>query len=266
MDDTYPADSHDWFPAGSTDGRRQKERIVVLIANESAIDSALIHRMRSEHGAIAPIVVNRGFTDDIVSADPRLVVILASGFDARLLKLCDEVLTLVGGPIIVVGSADQPPDEAAVITMLDAGVDDVVVHGTSIEVLMARVRVAIRTRPSSNSALTQIVIGDLAIDLAAHEVQIARMPVRCPPQQYELLVALARAPNALVSRESLSAALWGPAAAVGNPRRLRTAISLLRAVVGTGPQRPTIENCSRYGYRLVPADVRTTEPSPSDSR
>ena len=75
--------------------------------------------------------------------------------------------------------------------------------------------------------------------------------VRCPPVQYELLVALARNPGTAIAGEDLLRTVWGTAPGDVHPRRLRIAVSVLRGILGIGPRRPRVETVPRVGYRLV---------------
>jgi DNA-binding response OmpR family regulator len=97
-------------------------------------------------------------------------------------------------------------------------------------------------------------VGDVMVDLDAHLVFVAGAHVKCPPLQFVLLVTLARAPNRVIARESLLSSVWGALPSGTESTKLRTAISVLRGVLGTGSRRPRIEPVPHVGYRLVVDD------------
>ena len=82
----------------------------------------------------------------------------------------------------------------------------------------------------------------MLIDLQAHEVRIGGEPVRCPPVQYELLVALPATPARRSTASELLRTVWGAAPGDVHPRRLRIAVSVLRGILGIGAARPRVES------------------------
>lgn len=54
----------------------------------------------------------------------------------------------------------------------------------------------------------------------------------------------------VVSKPELLRLIWG-ADGAENPRRLRIAVSLLRRIIGSGPDRPRLETVPKVGYRLA---------------
>ena len=82
--------------------------------------------------------------------------------------------------------------------MLDAGADDFVRASASRELLLARVRAALRRRVAPTAPLSRLALGDVLIDLQAHALFIAGTPVKCPPLQFVLLVVLAKRVNQVV--------------------------------------------------------------------
>jgi DNA-binding response OmpR family regulator len=203
---------------------------------------------------VVDIAITRATIDRLVRLRPDVVVVVLDppGFD--VVRLCRDLRASVDSRIVVV--ARQPLDEASTVAALDAGADDVVPAEMSGAVLDARVRVALRAQPMRTNAPARLEVGDVLVDMRAHSVHVAGALVRCPPVQYALLAALAETPNAAIGRDQLLRVVWGVRPGEVHPRRLRIAISVLRAILGTGPRRPVIETIPRLGYRLfVPTDV-----------
>ena len=115
-------------------------------------------------------------------ADVALIDLHDAGFD--VVRLCRALSTAQVRRIIVL--SPEPLVDQYLIDLLDAGADDVIVDASP-SMLDARVRVALRRSPPRPHLPPLLELGDLVVDLRAHEVQIAGRPVRCPPVQYELL-------------------------------------------------------------------------------
>ena len=212
----------------------------------------VVTRLRDESYDVIRLAMSRSVVADVLDDDPDVVVVefVLGSFD--LVRLCRDLREAFDGRIIVVASGygRDDADDALVVKALDAGADDFLSSEMSAGVMAARLRVAMRTRPTRERLPRRITIGDLAIDAEAHIVSIGGEPVKCAPLQFELLVALARREGVVVSREALLRELWGVSPNAVDPRRLRIAISVLRGVIGEGPDRPVIESVPRSGYRL----------------
>jgi len=208
------------------------------------------------------IATSRGLIADVRAWDPDLVIIyyVDNGFD--LGRVCHDLRESTDRGFIVCAGRQMHLDDNSIIEALDAGADDVVTPDVSDQVMMARVRVALRSRAVRDRE-ARITIGDIAIDIAAHRLLIASEAVNCPPRQFALLAALASQPNVMVRGDALLASVWGVLPTSVHPRRLRSAVSVLRRLLGTGPERPTIETVSNFGYRLVGPPQA---PAPHDSR
>jgi two-component system KDP operon response regulator KdpE len=218
----------------------------------------LVSRLRAESYDAIRLPMSRSLVDDTLDDDPDVVIVryVLGSFD--LVRLCHDLRDAIDSRIVVVASGDpstgevmDEADDAFVIEVLDAGADDFLSSDTPAPVLAARLRVAMRARPKRERPARRVTVGDLMIDAEAHILVIGGEVVKCPPLQFQLLVTLARRAGSLVSRDTLFRELWGVLPGSVDPRRLRIAISVLRGVLGSGPQRPSIESVSGSGYRLT---------------
>ena len=198
-----------------------------------------------------PLRLSRTIVDAVLADDPDVVIIIHVDDSFDLVRVCRALHGTIRCRIVVLGGPDESEAEPFVIEALEAGADDYIAESASPRVVVARVRAALRARPRRRRRAHTIELGDVVIDLDAHSVLIAGVPVNCPPRQFDVLVALASQPGQMVLRDSLISTVWGVPAASVHPRRVRIAISLLRGVIGTGPRRPIIESVSRIGYRLI---------------
>jgi len=94
---------------------------------------------------------------------------------------------------------------------LDAGADDYVTKPFSMDELLARVRANLR-RVKERAVLDvddTIEAGDIVIEPSQLRVHVAGSPVRLRLKEFQLLLALAKEPGRLMSRQRLAEEVWG---------------------------------------------------------
>jgi two-component system KDP operon response regulator KdpE len=185
--------------------------------------------------------------------DPDVVILDLGLPDVDGIDVCHQLRLWVKSPIIVL-TADGTEDR--VVAALDAGADDYVSKPFSMPELLARIRVAVRHRLTISASVggTLIDVGDLRIDVAAHQALVGSDLVDLQPKPFQLLTLMARNPGKVLTYSNLSRQVWGPDHTTSDLGPLRVAISTVRTRLGTGPRRPRIENVPHVGYRLVDPD------------
>jgi two-component system, OmpR family, response regulator len=122
-----------------------------------------------------------------------------NGFD-----LCQELRSESRWcPILMLTARDAVEDR---VRGLDAGADDYLVKPFSFDELLARVRALVRRQPAERPA--QLVVGDLVVDPATHEVTREGRPVKLTAREFAVLEFLARHPGEVVSRTALLEHVW----------------------------------------------------------
>src|SRR5207244_8542462 len=114
------------------------------------------------------------------------------------LDVCRAIRAESGTPIIMLTAKSNTVD---VVLGLESGADDYVVKPFKPKELVARMRARIR-RPQ-DSAPETLTIGEVTIDVAGHEVSRDGRAVSLTPLEFDLLVALARKPRQVFTREQL---------------------------------------------------------------
>jgi len=121
--------------------------------------------------------------------------------------------------------------------------------------LVARVRSVLRrARAASDSTVQQASLraGDLMIDPATREVEIAGRPVSLTAREFELLLFLARHPRQVFTRGQLLQQVW-EYTWLGDTSTVTVHIRRLREKVEDNPSDPQrVQTVYGVGYRFVP--------------
>ena len=144
--------------------------------------------------------------------------------------------------VIMLTARDQITDR---IRGLDAGADDYLVKPYDPDELLARLRAVERRRSGAGSAVLQLQLQGLSIDLARMVVLLDGHPVELTAKEWALLRVMALRPDRIHTRESLQDALYGLDAAASS-NTLEVFISNLRRKIG----RDRIQTLRGLGYKL----------------
>ena len=232
-------------------------RIVVVYATSEG-PPLLSRRLRQSNYEVSDVPVGRKMVDELLALSPDLVVIGHSAGAFDVARVCNDISESLMSRVVVVSGCDDADSARLEVAVLDAGADDFLTTSTPREVLSARIRAALRRRRAQTIEPSRLTLGDVQIDLQAHALFIGGAPVKCSPLQFLLLVVLAKRSNQVVERDTLLANVWGAEPDTVDPRRVRIAVSVLRRVLGSGPERPRIETVSHIGYRLAVDNVPGT--------
>lgn len=154
-----------------------------------------------------------------------------------------------GTPVIFLTARRRELDE---VLGLELGADDYITKPFDVDVLLARVKVALRhTQPHmvehESRALT---IGALSIDPAAHVVTLGEREIDLPPREFDLLYALALDAGRVVSVDDLLTRVWG-AEYAGESQVVYVHIRWLREKLEEDPHQPRlIVTVRSVGYKL----------------
>lgn len=151
-------------------------------------------------------------------------------------------------PIIVLSVRANEEEK---VNALDRGANDYVTKPFGIAELIARVRAILRGRKSDDPTSSEIVSGDLKIDLAAHRIFKGDNELKLTKKEFALLTLLARNAGRIVTHQQILREIWGPAQE-SETHYLRIYIGHLRQKLGDDPLNPTyIENEPGVGYRFL---------------
>lgn len=163
-------------------------------------------------------------------------------------------------PILILSVRETEGEKVAA---LDAGANDYVVKPFGMAELLARVRALLRVvHPDETPEPAEIVVGDLVIDIARHQVLLRQEPIKVTRKEFDLLRVLARHAGRLMTHQQLLREVWGKAHE-HDTQYLRVFVGQLRHKLGDDPANPTfILNEPGIGYRLRDQEVPPVRQTP----
>ena len=150
-------------------------------------------------------------------------------------------------PVIMLSARTEDVDK---VVGLELGADDYVTKPFNPKELTARVRAILRrTQGHGQGPPEQVVeVGDLAISPARREVRVQGEPVTLRAKEFDLLLALARQPGRVLTREALLSDVWDYAHP-GATRTVDVHVKFLRDKLAASALE--IQSVRGYGYKLV---------------
>jgi len=135
------------------------------------------------------------------------------------------------------------------IAGLEIGADDYIVKPFNQGELIARIRAVLRRSKPKEEITGIIEDGPVKLYLDQHRLEINNQPVDLSPKEFELLAALMRSKNSVLTRDVLCESVWGHEL-YQNTRTVDVHVGRLRKKLGQYENR--IETVERIGYRYLP--------------
>jgi two-component system response regulator MtrA len=175
--------------------------------------------------------------------DLVLLDVMLPGLDG--IEVCRLIRAESMVPIVMLSAKGDTQD---VVKGLEAGADDYMVkpfrHPSE---LIARIRTRLRRTNADVSGL--LTIGDLAIDVQAHQITRAGKQIALTRLEFDLLVALAKEPGRVFTRDALLSEVWGYRHST-DTRLVNVHVQRLRSKIEHDAERPEIVVTVRgVGYK-----------------
>ena len=224
---------------------------VLVVDDDSALAEMLGIVLRSD--GFDPSFVSDGtgalaaFRD--TKPDVVLLDLMLPGMSG--LDVCRAIRAESGTPIIMLTAKSDTID---VVLGLESGADDYVVKPFKPKELVARMRARLRHHEDVASETLSIGPAEspVSIDVPAHQVTRDGSPINLTPLEFDLLVALARKPRQVFTREVLLEQVWGYRHAA-DTRLVNVHVQRLRAKIEQDPEHPEIVVTVRgVGYKAGP--------------
>jgi len=173
--------------------------------------------------------------------DLVLLDIMLPGIDG--IEVCKQIRAESMVPIVMLTAKGETAD---VVKGLEFGADDYIVKPFQPGELIARIKTRLRHVPSSTAALN---LGEVSIDFVAHEVKRDGRVIALTRLEFDLLVALAREPGRVFTRDALLSEVWGYRQ-TSDTRLVNVHVQRLRSKIERDPDNPELVLTVRgVGYR-----------------
>jgi two-component system alkaline phosphatase synthesis response regulator PhoP len=186
------------------------------------------------------IALHRRHGPDLVIVD--LMLPGRDGFE-----VCRAIRREADTPILMLTARS---DDVDAIVGLELGADDYLTKPFNPRVLVARVRAVLRRAYTSTTGGRPTEVGELRIDPRRREATVGDRRLDLRAREFDLLVALARDPGVVLSRDALLENVWATDFQ-GETRTVDVHVAELRKKLGEDG--PAIETVRGIGYRLLPA-------------
>ncbi len=221
--------------------------MILIVEDDEGIAAFLAKGLKAE-----------GYATAVARDGDEALALAAAGGDDLDLVLLDLVLPgtdglsvlrtwraqRLGVPVIVLTARGETADK---VRGLDTGADDYVTKPFAFDELLARVRAALRSVEQRSS--TELVVGDLRLDLLTKVAWRAERRVDLAPKEWALLELFMRHPDQLLSRAQILARVWDYDFDPGT-NVVEVYISYLRRKLNQEGLPPLIRTVRGAGYRL----------------
>ena len=182
--------------------------------------------------------------------DLVLLDLMLPGLDG--IEVCRQIRAFsVRVPIVMLTAKGDTHD---VVLGLEAGADDYMVKPFKPSELVARIRTRLRRTSSELSGI--LLLADIAIDILEHTITRDGKGIPLTRLEFDLLVALAKEPGRVFTREALLSEVWGYRHST-DTRLVNVHIQRLRAKVEHDSENPTIITTVRgIGYKAGVSGTR----------
>ena len=176
--------------------------------------------------------------------DLVLLDLMLPGIDG--IEVCKRIRSESGVPIVMLTARGDTLD---IVKGLESGADDYIVKPFKPKELVARIKARLRKEDVKAETLA---LADLTIDVIGHSVKRDGKEISLTPLEFDLLLALARKPWQVYTREQLLTDVWhyrNPA----DTRLVNVHVQRLRSKVEHDPENPEIVMTVRgVGYKAGP--------------
>jgi DNA-binding response OmpR family regulator len=179
-------------------------------------------------------------TYDVVILDVMLLGI--DGLEICRQMRAERIMT----PVLMLTARGAIEDR---VTGLNVGADDYLTKPFAMEELLARINALLRRRDRRFDEATQLVVGDLTLDLMRHEARRAGRVIELTAKEFALLEYLMRHSGQVLTRTQIIDTVWRyDLEALSNVVDIY--IHYLRDKIDHGSAKPLIKTVRGVGYKI----------------
>ena len=223
---------------------------ILLVDDEESIQTLLSYSLRKDGYEVIVAADGDAALKRFVEHNFDLVVLDVMMPVLDGLEVCKRLRARSSVPIIMLTAKSEEVDK---VVGLELGADDYMTKPFSVREFRSRVKAALRRAAMTREEAADdepLTAHELRIDPARRSVEVRGAAVRLTFVEFEILMALARRPGRVWSREHLLSGIWGDSA-YRDPRTVDVHIRHLREKLERDPRDPEyIFTMRGVGYRF----------------
>ncbi len=225
-------------------------KTVLVVEDEPALASSLSYNLRKNGFNVLAVADGVAGLQEARRARPDVIVLDLMLPKMDGLEVCRRLRTESDVPILMLTAKSEELDK---VVGLEVGADDYLTKPFGMRELMARVRALLRRTAGRGEGAdgSQIVAGDLTLDLRGRAVHRGVDEVALKPKEFDLLFFLAKNAGQVFTREQLLEHVWGYEF-FGGSRTVDVHMRWLREKLEREPSRPQhLLTVRGVGYKFV---------------
>jgi DNA-binding response OmpR family regulator len=226
------------------------DKRVLVVEDDSNVRELLVHHLK-ENGFMVSDTLDGSRGLELALSDSYDLVILDVALPGKDgMEICRQMRSKgVGAAVIMLTTRGEEIDK---ILGLELGADDYMTKPFSPREVIARAKAVLRrTTGEDVASVKNLKVGDVEIDLAAHEAFARGAKLDLTSTEFELLAFFVKNVGRTFSREQLLTAVWGYTSSAYE-HTVNTHINRLRAKLEPDPSDPTyIHTVWGVGYKFV---------------
>src|SRR3712207_6011971 len=181
-------------------------RTILVVDDERNIVELARMYLRNEGFAIEAAYNGREALEKARALNPSLVLLDIMMPEVDGIEVMRTLRKETDIPVVMLTARADDVDK---VVGLELGADDYITKPFNPRELVARVKAVLRRTDAGPRRPSAIEVGDLTIDLAGREAQVAGRPVQLRAKEFDLLVALAQNSGVAMARDRLLNTVWG---------------------------------------------------------
>ena len=225
----------------------EKKNTILIVDDEPQIHKMLGILLDVENFKIVESTSGKQAIRTAVSTKPDLILLDLGLPDMDGKDVITAIREWSQAPIIILSVR---ADDDEITKALDLGANDYVTKPFNVEVLMARIRAALRSSAVHETGAPELCNGPLRMDLVRHEVFLDNKIIAFTPKEYDLLRHFMVHSGKMLTHKEILKTVWG-AAHTEDTTYLRVYIGQIREKIEVNSAAPIfITTEPGIGYRM----------------
>ncbi len=218
---------------------------ILVVEDEPAIRKLLSIALEGEGFTVITADKGTEGVRAVAASTPDLVVLDLGLPDIDGKMALSQIREFSQVPVII---CTVRADDSEVLEAFELGADDYVTKPFNPEVLIARIQANLRTSATVEPIISELVNGEIRMDLVRHEVFVNDQKVTLTPKEYELLQYFMNHRGKMLTHRQILKDVWGPEHS-DDMQYLRVYVSQLREKCELGETRYFVTEPG-IGYRM----------------